>query len=84
MNEQSKWEKREKLLDKQLELLAEESKKTSMGEELLALTCAMCKVYEALSLRGAPESINFEAPIKTIADALKDSLLNTNRDTPAK
>ncbi len=69
---------REELLDKQLELLAEESEKSASAEELAALTHAMCEVYGAFSLRRAPESINFEAPIETIAAALKASLLEFN------
>lgn len=84
MNEQSKQEKREELLDKQLELLAEESGKLATGAELVALTHAMCEVYGALSLRHAPQRINFEAPSETIAGAFKNSLLSTNHDMPAK
>lgn len=41
---------REELLDKQLELLAEESKKSASAEELAALTHAMCEVYITLSI----------------------------------
>ncbi len=69
---------REELLDKQLELLAEESKKVAAGEELAALTHAMCEVYGALLLRRAPQRINFEDPSETIAAAIKASLLEFN------